>query len=192
VFRDELKNLMPDHARGRRLSTLVVSLGEFLATHAGSVPKQPLPLKALVHGHCHQQALVGMHADERVLESAGVDCEVLDAGCCGMAGSFGFEHDHYAVSQAVGERRLLPRVRSMPPDTLLIADGFSCREQIAQATGRRAMHLAEVLAMAAQPNAVSDRPRPSLPVRWVAAVLLVAAGAAAARYMRQTTRRTRR
>jgi FAD/FMN-containing dehydrogenase/Fe-S oxidoreductase len=190
VFRDELRSLLPDHVRGRRLSSLVVSLGEFLVAHGVAVPQQP-GRHAIVHGHCHQQALFGMHAEEQMLRSVGIDCEMLDAGCCGMAGSFGFEHDHYAVSQAVGERQLLPCVRSAAAETLVIADGFSCREQIAQATGRRAMHLAEVLAMAEPATAISGGRPPRLPVRSIAMVLLVAASVAAALYTRQTRRRKR-
>ena len=71
---------------------------------------------------------------------------MLDSGCCGMAGPFGFERDKYAVSQTLGERVLLPAVRDADPETVVVTDGFSCREQIAQGTGRRAVHLAEVLA----------------------------------------------
>jgi len=82
-------------------------------------------------------------------------------GCCGMAGSFGFEHDKYEVSAAIGELELLPAVRNAPPDWLIIADGFSCREQIAQGTGRHALHLAEVLQLALQPSALDkDDPYP--------------------------------
>jgi hypothetical protein len=102
----------------------------------------------VVHGHCHHRALVHMDADRQVLARLGVKYELLDSGCCGMAGAFGFERDHYPVSMAAGERVLLPAVRRASRDTLIVADGFSCREQIAQATDRRALHLAEVLQMA--------------------------------------------
>ena len=87
-------------------------------------------------------------AESRVLKKLGLDYELLESGCCGMAGSFGFESDHYDVSVAVGERVLLPAVRAADPDTLVIADGFSCREQIAGLTGRGALHLAQVIQMA--------------------------------------------
>src|SRR5205807_10062483 len=103
----------------------------------------------IVHAHCHHHAVMKFDAEEQVLRDAGLDCRVLDSGCCGMAGSFGFERDHYDVSMKVGERVLLPAVREAPKDTLIVADGFSCREQIAQSTDRRALHLAEVLDMAA-------------------------------------------
>jgi len=83
-----------------------------------------------------------------VLDRLGIDATVLDEGCCGMAGSFGFEAEHYDVSVAVGEQGLLPAVRAAAADTLIVADGFSCREQITQCTTRRAIHLAEAIRMA--------------------------------------------
>jgi Fe-S oxidoreductase len=90
-----------------------------------------------------------MDAEESLLRRLGLDLEVLDAGCCGMAGSFGFEKDHYDISVRIGERALLPAVRRANTDTLIIADGFSCREQISQLAGRQALHLADVLSAAA-------------------------------------------
>jgi Fe-S oxidoreductase len=87
-------------------------------------------------------------ADKELLEKLGLDFEILDSGCCGMAGAFGFEKDHYHVSLACGERVLLPKVRSAPRDTLIITDGFSCREQIRQTTDRQALHIAQVVQMA--------------------------------------------
>jgi Fe-S oxidoreductase len=182
VFRDELRKMLPDDARARRLSTLVSSLAEFLDARRYDVKPVPQQAKAIVQGHCHQRALYGMDADQRLLDRLGLDYEVLDAGCCGMAGSFGFEADHYEVSQAVGERRLLPRVRS-EASALVVADGFSCREQIAQATGRRAQHLAEVLAMGLARRSTAQLPLESppaaVPLRKIAAALLIAGGAIA-------------
>jgi hypothetical protein len=101
-----------------------------------------------VQKHCHHHAIMRFDAEENVLQAMGLDFEVLASGCCGMAGSFGFETDKFAVAQACGERVLLPRVRAEAGDTLLLADGFSCKTQIAQNTERRALHLSEVLAMA--------------------------------------------
>jgi hypothetical protein len=102
-----------------------------------------------------------MTAEESLLTLIGVNFTAPAPGCCGMAGSFGFEHDKYEVSAAIGELELLPAVRSAPDDWLIIADGFSCREQIAQGTGRHALHLAEVLQMALQPSALDrDDPYP--------------------------------
>ncbi len=101
-----------------------------------------------------------MTAEESLLRRIGIDFQSPAPGCCGMAGSFGFERDKdkYDISQAIGELELLPAVRKAPPDWLIIADGFSCREQIAQGTGRHALHLAEVLQMALEPasQAASD------------------------------------
>ena len=104
--------------------------------------------KALLHGHCHHKSIMKMTAEESLLRRIGIDFQSPAPGCCGMAGSFGFEHDKYEISAAIGELELLPAVRSAPADWLIIADGFSCREQIAQGTARRALHLAEVLQMA--------------------------------------------
>jgi FAD/FMN-containing dehydrogenase/Fe-S oxidoreductase len=190
VFRDELKNLFPDEGRARRLSTLVLSLGEFLAKYGdGKLPPVTLPYKAVVHGHCHQKALFGLRDDLRALDRLGMKCDVVESGCCGMAGSFGFEEGHYDVSQAIGERRLLPQVRNAGAEALIVASGFSCREQIAQGTDRAAMHLADVLAAAKrQPHQASARTIERAQVRdystervplWqVAGTLLLVAGAA--------------
>lgn len=89
-----------------------------------------------------------MKNEERILAQMGVDAELLDSGCCGLAGSFGFEQDKYDISMKIGERVLLPRVRQASADTLIVTDGFSCREQIMHGTDRKALHLAEVLQMA--------------------------------------------
>jgi FAD/FMN-containing dehydrogenase/Fe-S oxidoreductase len=147
VFRDELVNLFPEDEGARRLSSQTFTLAEFLVNEGFQPPRRTGA--AIVHGHCHQQAVMGMGADRELLGRMGLDVRLLDAGCCGMAGAFGFEADHYEVSLAVAERALLPAVRAAGPDALLLADGFSCREQIRQLTGRRALHLAEVVAAAA-------------------------------------------
>ncbi len=104
-----------------------------------------------------------MDADGRVFDAMELDYELLDSGCCGMAGSFGFERDHYDVSMKVGELVVLPAVRRAPKDTMIVADGFSCREQIAQATDRRAVHLAELLHLAMTTG--PDRPPAEYPER---------------------------
>jgi len=148
VFRDELVNLFPDDADARRLSQQTFLLSEFLVKQARHSQFPHLQRKALVHGHCHQKALMGMGHEEKLLSELGLDFAVLDSGCCGMAGIFGFEKDHYDVSMRIGERVLLPAVHNAAKDTLIIADGFSCREQIAQSTDRRALHVAQVLQMA--------------------------------------------
>jgi Fe-S oxidoreductase len=159
VFRDEIREILPAHERAKRLSRQTFTLGEFLAQNvdARAIPK--LRRKALVHGHCHQRAIMKMDGEARVLDAMELEYEMLDSGCCGMAGSFGFERGHYDVSRQVGELVLLPAVRSAAADTLIVADGFSCREQIAQETNRRALHLSEVLALALRdgPEACIDR-----------------------------------
>ena len=149
VFRDELVNMLPDDDDAVRLRDQTVTLAEFLANHAPHFAPGPLKRKAIVHGHCHERSVLDFGCQPRVLDTTRVAYTVLDSGCCGMAGAFGYERgEHYRVSIACGERVLLPAVRSAPADTLIVADGFSCREQIMQTTGRRAMHLAEILALA--------------------------------------------
>lgn len=148
VFRDELLNLFPNDENARRLSKQVFLLSEFLERNIENYQLPHLQRKALVQGHCHQKAIMGMRAEGALLKKLGLDFEILDSGCCGMAGSFGFEKDHYDVSIKCGERVLLPAVREATKDTLIIADGFSCREQIAQTTDRQALHMAQVIQMA--------------------------------------------
>lgn len=150
VFRDELLNLFPHDEQAKRLAASTYLLSEFLAKHAPQCILPTLDRKAVVHGHCHQKALMKMHADQHILKKLGLDYDLLDSGCCGMAGAFGFEKDHYAISLKIGERVLLPAVRQASPETLVIADGFSCREQIAQTTNRQGLHLAQVIHLAMQ------------------------------------------
>ena len=148
VFRDELMNLFPMDEDAKRLSANTFILSEFLEKKAPDFRLPKLKRKALVQKHCHHEHVMKFDAENAVLQKLGLDYELLDSGCCGMAGSFGFEAEHYDVSVAVGERRLLPAVRGADADTLIIADGFSCREQIAGLTDRGALHLAQVIQMA--------------------------------------------
>ncbi|MGH9684663.1 MAG: FAD-binding and (Fe-S)-binding domain-containing protein [Candidatus Acidiferrales bacterium] len=159
VFRDELTNLLPRDEDARRLSKQVFLLSEFIDKRSPDFSAGPLGKTAIVHGHCHQKALMGMNSDEKLLSKLGLDFNILDSGCCGMAGGFGFERDHYEVSVKVGETALLPAVRAASPDTLIIADGFSCREQISQCTNRHAMHIAEVLHMALRQQPAASEKR---------------------------------
>ena len=145
VFRDELRNLFPDDARADRLRRQTFLLSEFLQQRVPDYQPPQLSQKVLLHGHCHHKAIMRMTDEEALLRKMGADLKSVDAGCCGMAGPFGFEKGKYAVSQAIGERVLLPTVRQAEPGTLIISDGFSCREQILQSTGREALHLAEVM-----------------------------------------------
>jgi Fe-S oxidoreductase len=151
VFHDELPNLISG-PRSMRLEAMTMGLGEFVRRNPeafGPALSGRLTAPAVLHGHCHQKATVGMAAEESVLRSIGLAPAQPEPGCCGMAGAFGFERgEHYDLSMQIGERALLPAVRAADPDALVIADGFSCREQISQSTGRRPLHLAEVLEIA--------------------------------------------
>jgi FAD/FMN-containing dehydrogenase/Fe-S oxidoreductase len=154
VFRDELRKLMPHDEHARRLVNQTLTLDEFLEGHAPDWEPPRTARKALVHPHCHRNALIGPGGQRDLLARAGLDAELSNAGCCGMAGSFGYEEgERYEVSMAIGERVLLPAVRQADQDTMLVADGFSCRTQIEAGTGRRALHTAEVLALGLQPIA---------------------------------------
>jgi len=148
VFREELPNLLAHDEQAKRLSGQVFLLSEFLAHKAPRFPFGKLGRKAVVHGHCHQQAVLKMDSEREVLKRLGLECDVLDSGCCGMAGSFGFEAEKYDVSVKCAERVLLPAVKRASPDTLIVTNGFSCRAQIEELGGRRPHHLAELLRMA--------------------------------------------
>jgi Fe-S oxidoreductase len=148
VFRDELTNLFPHDERARRLKKQTFVLSEFLEREAKHFKLPQLQRSAIVHMHCHHKAILRTEHEEAILKKLGLDYKILDSGCCGMAGSFGFEKDHYEVSIASGERVLLPAVREADLDAFIIADGFSCREQIAQTTDRHALHLAEIIQLA--------------------------------------------
>jgi FAD/FMN-containing dehydrogenase/Fe-S oxidoreductase len=146
VFRDELPHLLPNDPRARQLRDSTHLLAQFLVHKAPDYIPPHRTGTFVVQGHCHQKAVLSMNEELQLLRATGASVQLLDSGCCGMAGPFGFEHDKFAVSQALGERVLLPAARSAGPTTTLVADGFSCREQIAQNTDRRGLHLAEVLA----------------------------------------------
>jgi Fe-S oxidoreductase len=143
TFRDELPNLFPDDERAQKLSKQVVLLGEFLMHEKVELPR--LGGKALVHIHCHHKSVLQHTTEAEVLKRLGLDFTSLDSGCCGMAGAFGFEAANYGVSVAVAERRLLPALREAEPGALLIANGFSCREQIQDLAGQETLHLADVI-----------------------------------------------
>jgi FAD/FMN-containing dehydrogenase/Fe-S oxidoreductase len=153
VFRDELLTLFPDDSRTQKLSAQIFLLSEFLERRADHWRQPSLGRKALVHGHCHQKSVLKMADEELILQRLGVDYEMPSPGCCGMAGAFGFEKEKYPISLAIGELELLPAVRNAPDDWLIIANGFSCREQIRQCTGRTALHLAEVIQLAMREEA---------------------------------------
>jgi Fe-S oxidoreductase len=161
VFRDELTNLLPNDEDAKRLHRQSFILGEFLHKKVEGYRPPTLARKALVHGHCHQKSIMGMNDEKALLEQMGLDFHMPEPGCCGMAGSFGFERgQHYDVSVACGERVLLPAVRDAEGETLIIANGFSCQQQIAQTTKRRAMHLAQILQLALQSDSHGSRRQP--------------------------------
>ena len=182
VFKDELTNLFPNDEAAQRLSKQVILFPDFL-DGVGYRPGK-LEGKAVVHGHCHHKALWSMSPEHRLLESTGLETSMLDSGCCGLAGSFGYEAGHHDLSIKIGERVLFPAVRAAEPHTIVISDGFSCRQQITHGTPRRAMHTAEVLAMALGSQEFTNRgefpetghiqPEPPYPTRqrcWPAPVL---------------------
>jgi Fe-S oxidoreductase len=155
LLRRDLPDLLPDDPRAISLSRRVLTLAELLdredvpalgdggpAPAAGADRARP----ALAQPHCHQQAVLGMAADRRVMARNGIEVGTVLDGCCGLAGNFGAERGHEAISQAVAELALLPALGRIDADTLVLADGFSCRTQIEALSGRRARHLAEVLA----------------------------------------------
>ena len=146
VFRDELRNFFPVDERAARLRQQSFLLSDFLLDRAPDFRPPDLSGRSIVlHGHCHHKSLMKMSSEVEILRRTGADVTLLDSGCCGMAGPFGFEKEKFAISQSLGERVLLPAVRASSVDTILVADGFSCREQIAQNSPRRAVHLADVL-----------------------------------------------
>jgi Fe-S oxidoreductase len=151
VFRDELTNLFPDDPRAQALKRQTQLVTEFLSNQP-HLPWPSISGRAIVHMHCHHKAVLDSAADPITLQRIGLETNVLDSGCCGMAGSFGFERDHYDVSIAIGERILLPAVRAARQDDFIVADGFSCREQIVQTTGRQALHPIELVAQAMSIN----------------------------------------
>jgi Fe-S oxidoreductase len=150
VFRSDMHELFPDDQDVNRLRDHTVTLAELLTDHTeGWLPPQaPSERQALAQVHCHQHAIMGWDADRALLERMGVSVERLDSGCCGLAGNFGFTAGHGEVSRALAEQTLLPRLRAASPDTVALADGFSCRTQIhdLDSGGREGMHLAELVA----------------------------------------------
>ncbi len=156
VFRDEMCDILPFDEDAKRLKQQTYTLAEFLEKNEEKYHPPHLKRKAIVQGHCHQKAIMKMKSEEKIFQEMEMDYEVLDSGCCGMAGYFGYEGgDKYEVSVKCGERVLLPRVRNADTKTLVIADGFSCREQIEQLTGRKGLHTAQVLQMALHENGQS-------------------------------------
>jgi Fe-S oxidoreductase len=148
VFKDELLELFPNDPRARQMSQQVWLLADWLAAKAPDFASEGLAgARILIHGHCHHKAVFGGPANEiMLLRKAGARVEPIQAGCCGMAGPFGFEADKFEVSRKIANQDLLPAIQSCDAATIVVADGFSCREQIDQLGHVRALHFAEVLA----------------------------------------------
>jgi FAD/FMN-containing dehydrogenase/Fe-S oxidoreductase len=148
VFKDEMQEMLGHDVDAMRLAEQTFTLEAFLAKKARRYHPPPLDRNAVVHEHCHKKSVLEPLAETHIFATMGIEFARLESGCCGMAGAFGFEAGHYDMSIACGERVLLPSVRAVKPETIVVADGFSCREQIAQTTNRRALHPAEVMRMA--------------------------------------------
>jgi FAD/FMN-containing dehydrogenase/Fe-S oxidoreductase len=155
VFKDELLNLFPRDAAARKLSAQVVYFSDFLQRDA-ELPTARTPFGARVHGHCHHKAVIGMGAEMALLRKLGLQAQPIEAGCCGMSGAFGLRPETYALSVKAAELELLPAVRSAPAADMIIASGFSCREQIEQLSARKALHAAEAAAIALDLPAARD------------------------------------
>ncbi|HEX4296928.1 MAG TPA: FAD-binding and (Fe-S)-binding domain-containing protein [Devosia sp.] len=146
AFRDELPGLMGGNERAARLSGQMVFFTEFLDHKCPEAALPQVTGTGLVQMHCHHHAVIKTTSEEAVLKRLGLDYEIMKSGCCGMAGSFGFEADKYEVSMTAAERVLLPRLRQAPLETIVLANGFSCREQIEQGLPRKTQHIAELIA----------------------------------------------
>ena len=146
TLRRDLVELLPDDARAASIAGRVTTFAEVLDRAGYPAKADGEPVTALVQPHCHQQAVLGTDADRRVMAAADIDPSPMLSGCCGLAGSFGAEAGHEAISRSVAELALLPALRAVGDDVIVLADGFSCRTQIEFLDGRRARHLAEVLA----------------------------------------------
>ena len=145
VFKDELLNLFPDRHEAQRLSAQVHYVADFIARAVDRFPKFLTGGSALVQPHCHHHSVIGFDAEQVLLERLGMAIERPPQGCCGMAGAFGIAKETFDVARAIGERVLLPRVRELDDETVIVADGFSCREQIELHGDRRTLHIVELL-----------------------------------------------
>jgi Fe-S oxidoreductase len=198
-----MRNLFPKDKLAMKLRGQTFVLSELLEKKAPDFKMPRMARKAIVQGHCHHKSVIRFDDEKKAMEKMGLDANILASGCCGMAGSFGFEADKYGISLEIGERSLLPKVREAGIDTLIVADGFSCRTQIAQETDRQALHLAEVIRMAQRRDEAErgvvpmEKPEAALTrrraharraARMTALVALAALGAAGIAAVRGTSR----
>jgi Fe-S oxidoreductase len=186
VFRDEMLELFPHDQDAKRLHNQAFTLAEFLTRHNYTPPRMERDL--IVHGHCHQKSAIGLAAEKQLFDTMGARAEILDDGCCGMAGSFGFEPHKYEVSMKVYQHELGPHLSHTSTDDVVLADGFSCKTQIEQVTGRRPLHLAELLrGPSADSLAPLERASRSRRRKVAIAVSVVAAAFAAWKMLRRST-----
>jgi FAD/FMN-containing dehydrogenase/Fe-S oxidoreductase len=180
VFRDELVNMLPEDEDARRLAKQTKMLGEFLMGVQGWQPPR-LEGEAFLHQHCHHKAVLDAASERKLLERMGLELHGAKAGCCGHAGSFGYEAEHYDISMQIAELNVLPAARKASREALVIAEGFSCRQQIEHGAGRWPMHPAEVLALAIEargklPEQVPERRYLEPPAQPGIGAAVVAAG----------------
>jgi len=193
VFRSDMPELLHGDEDAHRLAALTRTLGEVLRERAPDWNPPPMKRSAIVQPHCHQHAVLGTDKDKAVLSASGIDADVLDAGCCGLAGNFGFERGHHDVSVACAEDKLLPAIRAADADTLVVADGFSCRTQIRELTGDRvAVHTASALAASLPGTAAGRRDDARSTSRGRRLAAVVAVGALVGTGGFAVARRTRR
>ncbi len=143
TIKDDFESLIGSKAA--ELVKMCMTFDEFIYKHPENLEKIQRSKKVLVHGHCHQKSLVGMKPTMGVLKHFGFDASEIDSGCCGMAGSFGYEKEHYAFSMKIANLKLFPSLEKAEDQTIIMANGISCRSQIAHGTNKKAMHLAEIL-----------------------------------------------
>jgi Fe-S oxidoreductase len=177
AFRDEIPALFPADERAHRLAKQALLFTEFIDRHCGDMALPQLAERtALVQIHCHEHSVLDPTAEKRVLKRMGVDAEIMPTGCCGMAGSFGFEADKCHWSKKIAEQTLLPRLRQAPTGALVLASGFSCREQIEQGSEHETRHPAQIIALAMGFAPASIRPSRDPATQLLAAGSLIAAG----------------
>lgn len=191
VYTDELTNLLARDIDAERLRKNAALFSDFVARQGVELPR--LEREAILHIHCHHKAVFDPKCERDILREMGVEISEPEPGCCGLAGAFGFEEGHHGISMAIGEQNLLPAVRSAPPERLLISSGFSCRHQIEEGTGRRPLHLSQVILMAMREGPRGTRgPHPEerylsrhasrlKPALWGALAIGVAGGVAGGR-----------
>ena len=140
-----MPGLFPDDTRAKQLTKSLVTLSELIQNHAIELPRIEEDVR--IHGHCHQKSCGGLSAEQSVLKQLGDKGGIIPAGCCGVAGAYGYHLKSAPIAKIIGEQEFKPHLDKLPEDARVVADGFSCRGQIRNVSGRQPMHLAEYLAM---------------------------------------------